>query len=102
MRVPGWPLVREAALHWVEDRAPTIGAALAFYCAFSLAPLLVILVGDRCAEQDNVLASLVPHINLVQIAVETLNDSDDLVEILLQLCTDSGVVVIVEAAETDE
>jgi membrane protein len=44
MRVPGWPLVREAALHWVEDRAPTIGAALAFYCAFSLAPLLVILV----------------------------------------------------------
>jgi membrane protein len=30
--------------HWASDRAATIGAALAFYCAFSLAPLLVILV----------------------------------------------------------
>jgi membrane protein len=33
-----------AARHWSGDRAPTIGAALAFYCAFSLAPLLVILI----------------------------------------------------------
>jgi membrane protein len=33
-----------AARHWAGDRATTIGAALAFYCAFSLAPLLVILV----------------------------------------------------------
>jgi len=33
-----------AARHWAEDRASTTGAALAFYCAFSLAPLLVILL----------------------------------------------------------
>jgi membrane protein len=31
-------------MHWVEDNSSTIGAALAFYCAFSLAPLLIILV----------------------------------------------------------
>ena len=37
-------LVRCAVSHWANDRAATIGAALAFYCAFSLAPLLVILV----------------------------------------------------------
>jgi membrane protein len=29
---------------WVTDRSSAAGAALAFYCAFSLAPLLVILV----------------------------------------------------------
>jgi membrane protein len=37
-------LIRCAAGHWVADSAGTIGAALAFYSAFSLAPLLVILV----------------------------------------------------------
>lgn len=39
-----WNHLRCAARHWSEDQAPTLGAALAFYCAFSLAPLLIILV----------------------------------------------------------
>ena len=39
-----WSLAKCAAAHWAKDRAPTIGAALAFYCAFSLAPLLIIVV----------------------------------------------------------
>ena len=42
--VGAWPLTRCAVTHWAKDRAATIGAALAFYCAFSLAPLLIILV----------------------------------------------------------
>lgn len=29
---------------WVTDRSSAAGAALAFYCAFSLAPLLIILL----------------------------------------------------------
>src|SRR5579872_3547169 len=33
-----------AARYWNSDNASTAGAALAFYCAFSLAPLLVILL----------------------------------------------------------
>ena len=33
-----------SARNWVADNASTSGAALAFYCAFSLAPLLVILL----------------------------------------------------------
>jgi len=37
-------LVKCAVAHWSADQAPTIGAALAFYCAFSIAPLLVILL----------------------------------------------------------
>lgn len=39
-----WPLVKCALSHWSGDQAATIGAALAFYCAFSIAPLLVILL----------------------------------------------------------
>jgi membrane protein len=37
-------LIACAAWHWSADSASTTGAALAFYCAFSLAPLLVILL----------------------------------------------------------
>jgi membrane protein len=36
--------VKAAALKWIDDQASSIGAALAFYCAFSLAPLLIIIV----------------------------------------------------------
>lgn len=39
-----WPVIRCAVSHWSNDQAATIGAALAFYCAFSLAPLLIIIV----------------------------------------------------------
>jgi membrane protein len=40
----GAALLGCAARHWSADDASTTGAALAFYCAFSLAPLLVILL----------------------------------------------------------
>jgi membrane protein len=36
--------IKCAVSHWAADQAATIGAALAFYCAFSIAPLLVILL----------------------------------------------------------
>src|SRR5665213_1188189 len=39
-----WTVIKQAALNWSADNASSIGAALAFYCAFSLAPLLVIVV----------------------------------------------------------
>ena len=37
-------LVKQSGVAWVEDRAPTMGAALAFYSAFALAPVLVIVI----------------------------------------------------------
>jgi membrane protein len=48
MRLPrpvanGARLLGRAAQYWSSDNASTVGAALAFYCAFSLAPLLVII-----------------------------------------------------------
>lgn len=48
-----------AGRFWSRDNAPTTGAALAFFCAFSLAPLLVILLtiagvvlGEQAAYGD--------------------------------------------------
>lgn len=38
-------IVKNTAYSWLDDRAPTMGAAIAFYTMFSLAPILVIVVG---------------------------------------------------------
>jgi membrane protein len=37
-------LFKETFVEWKEDRAPQLGAALAFYSVFSLAPLLMIVI----------------------------------------------------------
>jgi membrane protein len=37
-------IVKCAARHWISDNATTTGASLAFFCAFSIAPLLVIVL----------------------------------------------------------
>lgn len=39
-----WTLVKTTVSHWLSDQATSISAALAFYSAFSIAPLLVIAV----------------------------------------------------------
>lgn len=40
-----WGLIKESISRWSEDRAPSMGAALSYYTMFSLAPLLVIVIG---------------------------------------------------------
>ncbi|HET9863218.1 MAG TPA: YihY/virulence factor BrkB family protein [Steroidobacteraceae bacterium] len=39
-----WTILQGTTRNWLEDQASSISAALAFYCAFSLAPLLIISV----------------------------------------------------------
>ena len=39
-----WQVLKGTTDNWLEDQASSISAALAFYCAFSLAPLLIIIV----------------------------------------------------------
>ncbi len=58
-------LVKEAVSEWSEDKAPRLGAALAYYTAFSIAPLLIIVIaiaafvlGSRDAVQTAVLGQL--------------------------------------------
>jgi membrane protein len=38
-------LTKQAAIEWMDGNAPTLGAALAYYTVFSLAPLLIISIG---------------------------------------------------------
>src|SRR5688572_15894003 len=51
-----WQILKGTTDNWLEDQASSISAALAFYCAFSLAPLLIItvsiagwIIGDELA-----------------------------------------------------
>ncbi len=39
-----WQLLKGTTENWLDDQASSVSAALAFYCAFSLAPLLIIIV----------------------------------------------------------
>ncbi len=54
-----WLLLRETFDKWMEDNAPRLGAALAYYTIFSLAPLLIIAIatagfvfGEKAAEGE--------------------------------------------------
>jgi len=39
-----WSLVRKSVSAWIDDYAPSMGAALAYYTMFSIAPTLVIII----------------------------------------------------------
>lgn len=39
-----WEVVKDAGKQWLADKAPRLGAALAYYTIFSIAPLLVIAI----------------------------------------------------------
>ena len=48
-------ILKTTASNWMEDHAPTLGAALAYYTIFSLAPLLIIAIGIAglvCKRED--------------------------------------------------
>ncbi len=40
-----WQLLRDAYDEWSEDKAPRLGAALAYYTSLSIAPLLLVVIG---------------------------------------------------------
>jgi membrane protein len=58
MSLLGWvSLCKKAVYSWLDDRAPTMGAAIAYYTVFSLAPMLVMVIavaalafGQKAAE----------------------------------------------------
>lgn len=50
-------ILKQTATEWIEDKAPMLGASLAYYTVFSLAPLLIIsiaiagfILGDEAAR----------------------------------------------------
>jgi membrane protein len=42
--VNGFDLLKQTAQEWLQDKAPQLGAALAYYTVFSLAPLILVLI----------------------------------------------------------
>ncbi len=62
---PGWwSMTRSAGEGWIDDRAASMGAALAYYTFFSMAPLLLIVISvaglllGREAAQGQLMAEL--------------------------------------------
>src|SRR5436305_1039266 len=54
-----WQILKKTGEEWSEDKAPRLGAALAFYSVLSLAPLLIIVLaaagavfGDEAARGE--------------------------------------------------
>lgn len=39
-----WPLIKQSVSAWIDDFAPSMGAALSYYTLFSIAPLLIIVI----------------------------------------------------------
>ncbi len=39
-----WVMLKQAGMAWIDDYAPSMGAALAYYTMFSLAPLLLLVI----------------------------------------------------------
>ena len=76
-----WSLLRDAAGSWLDDYAPSMGAALAFYTLFSIAPLLLIVIsvaglvfGEQAARGEII----------EQLATLVGRDSASTIESLLQ------------------
>ncbi|MBD0315239.1 MAG: YihY/virulence factor BrkB family protein [Nitrospiraceae bacterium] len=59
-----WPLLKEAASDWSHDRAPRLGAALAYYTVFSIVPLLIIIIAviGLVFGQDAAQGAIMQHI----------------------------------------
>ena len=66
-----WQLVKESASAWVNDYASSMGAAIAYYTVFSIAPLLLIVIavagfffGSEVAERA-IVAARFPSARLI-------------------------------------
>ena len=60
-----WQFLKATAAKWNEDKCPTLGAALAYYTVFSLAPLMLVLLavfgliyGNTEAARDKITRQL--------------------------------------------
>lgn len=75
-------MLRDSAVAWKNDGAPRLGAALAFYTAFSLAPVLIIVIAvaatvfGRDAAQVQLLAEIKGMIGAQgAVAIQAMVDS---------------------------
>jgi membrane protein len=93
-----WHLLRATFAEWSKDSAPVLGAALAFYTLFSLAPLLIILtvVAGYFLGQQAVQAELLNRLseyvgpenasNLMQVIQSTYNPESTVFATITAVC----------------
>ena len=61
---PLWDIAKQSVSAWIDDYAPSMGAAIAYYTLFSIAPLLIIVIAvagfifGRDAVQGQIVAEL--------------------------------------------
>jgi membrane protein len=71
LRIVHWrlyiDLLKQSGSAWVADNAPSMGAALSFYSAFSLAPLLIIVIAISSAAygQDAARGAIVAQLSAI-------------------------------------
>lgn len=93
-----WSMVKCAVGHWSSDQAATIGAALAFYCAFSIAPLLVILL--KLAGWIVGVEAAYGHLSSQLSALFGKSTADVLLEAMRSSQTADGLVATIVSAAT--
>ncbi len=99
-------LFRETVAEWTEDRAPRLGAALAYFTIFSLAPLIIIatviagsLFGGQEAAQERLVAQISQFIGQEgALFVNTLVDSARLPRAAGNITIAVGVVTLLFGA----
>ena len=96
--VAPWSMMKCAVSHWSADQAATIGAALAFYCAFSIAPLLVILL--KLAGWIVGVEAAYGHLSSQLSALFGKSTADVLLEAMRSSQTADGLVATVVSAAT--
>ncbi|MEO7242498.1 MAG: YihY/virulence factor BrkB family protein [Variovorax sp.] len=80
-------LFKEAVMAWVDDYAPSMGAAISYYTMFSLAPMLIIVIAvagavfGREAVQGQIVAQISDFVGkdgatMVQSLLKSASDSD--------------------------
>lgn len=101
-----WSLAKISVNAWLDDRAASMGAALAYYTAFSIAPLLIIAIGvaglvfGRDAAQDAVVGQLQALLGdaggraIEELLQSTANFGDSIFAVLI------GVTTLIVAATT--
>ena len=86
-----WRLLRDTFNNWLEDRALRMGAALAYYSVFSMAPLLLIAIGVASQIFDKTEAR---QEILDQIGTTVGSSARQSVEQILENTRDSGNGVV--------
>lgn len=100
----GLSLIGATFQSWNEDKAPRLGAALAFYTVFSLPPLAILLIGmgGLVFERESVQARVVSTIALLvgTAGARAIRDVLDTVDAQNQgmLATGIGVVILLVGA----